>query len=65
MTSQRTSVRPAELLRARLDVESVGESDVVADDRATVAAVHVTALDLGRVAVPVRPEQVPVGDQVI
>lgn len=53
-------VAPAHLLTLRVEVEAVGYAEVVVHDHASMRAVHVGALNLGRLAIPVRPEDVAV-----
>ena len=53
-------IAPAHLLSLRVKVKAVGHAQVGGDDHTPMRAVHVGALDLGRLAVPVRPEYVAV-----
>ena len=53
-------VAPANLLALGIEVESVWYSEILVYDHASMCAVHVGALDLWRLAVPVRPEDIAV-----
>lgn len=51
-----TGVSPADLRGPVVDGESVGQAQTLRDYHSPVAAVHAGTSDLGRIAVPVRPE---------
>lgn len=53
-------VAPANLLSFGVEVEPVWYSEILVYDHASMCAVHVGALDLWRLAIPVCPEDVAV-----
>ena len=60
LDAQQSGVGPAQPLRPVVDGQRVGQLHVGADQHPPVGAVGLRALDLGRRAVPVAPEQQPV-----
>lgn len=53
-------IAPAHLLTLGIEVESVGNSEILVNNHSSMSAVHVCALDFGRFAIPIGPEDVTV-----